>query len=255
MSITLRPNLNFATKSDNTSVNWDELKGRLSSFQVDKLTYFFTQFFDHNQDGVIDSKDFAGLNERLRKVAGWELDDPQYLAVCDNNRVFFECLLEQAYAERNTEGLEDRTWEQALAPSKMVVDSVSLNSWLHMWARMCKGAAGIDDFPIWVQLIPRVIFNVICSKEGGLIISRSSLRNFYENFTGLSGDTLEKVSTEGFRSMSANGDYELDWSSYKLLFSNFLLGRTIYGPGQLRNPQIFMQEFSSSVPQSFGETD
>ena len=22
--------------------------------------------------------------------------------------------------------------------SKMVVDSVSLNSWLHMWARMCK---------------------------------------------------------------------------------------------------------------------
>merc|ERR1719239_1286096 len=92
--------------------------------------------------------------------------------------------------------------------SKMVVDSVSLNSWLHMWARMCQGAAGIDDFPIWVQLIPRVIFNVICSKEGGEVISRSSLRNFYENFTGLSGDTLDKVATEGFRSMTANGDYE-----------------------------------------------
>merc|ERR1712087_1029933 len=167
MSVTLRPNLNFATKTDNTLVDWDELKGRLSSFQVDKLSYFFTQFFDHNQDGVIDSKDFAGLNE-----------------------------------------------------------------WLHMWARMCQGAAGIDDFPIWVQLIPRVIFNVICSKEGGEVISRSSLRNFYENFTGLSGDTLDKVATEGFRSMTANGDYELDYSSYKLLFSNFLLGRTIYGPGK-----------------------
>merc|ERR1712216_1037079 len=215
MSVTLRPELNFATKADNTSVDWDELKGRLSSFQVDKLNYFFTQFFDHNQDGVIDSNDFAGLNERLRKVAGWELDDPQYLAVCDNNRVFFECLR-----------------EQALAPSKMVVDSVSLNSWLHMWAKMCQGAAGIDDFPIWVQLIPRVIFNVICSREGGEVISRSSLRNFYENFTGLSGDTLDKVATEGFRSMTANGDYELDYSSYKLLFSNFLLGRTIYGPGK-----------------------
>merc|ERR1711934_1210753 len=132
MSVTLRPNLNFATKTDNTSVDWDELKEKLSSFQVDKLNYFFTQFFDHNQDGVIDAKDFSGLNERLRKVAGWDLDD--------------------------------RTWEQALAPSKMVVDSVSLNSWLHMWARMCQGAAGIDDFPIWVQLIPRVIFDVICSR-------------------------------------------------------------------------------------------
>jgi len=32
--------------------------------------------------------------------------------------------------------------------------------------------------------------------------------------------------------MSANGDYELDYKSYKLLFSNFLLGRTIYGPGK-----------------------
>ena len=39
--------------------------------------------------------DFEGLNERLRMVAGWELDDPEFLAVCDNNRVFFECLLEQ----------------------------------------------------------------------------------------------------------------------------------------------------------------
>merc|ERR1712013_613860 len=192
MSITLRPNLNFATKADNTSVNWDELKGRLSSFQVDKLTYFFTQFFDHNQDGVIDSKDFAEIRAH-------------------HHHAFLDLV--------------------SMAATNPCM-AFSLNSWLHMWARMCKGAAGIDDFPIWVQLIPRVIFNVICSKEGGLIISRSSLRNFYENFTGLSGDTLEKVSTEGFRSMSANGDYELDWSSYKLLFSNFLLGRTIYGPGK-----------------------
>jgi hypothetical protein len=119
-----------------------------------------------------------------------------------------------------------------LLRSKMVMDSVSLNSWLHMWARMCKGAAGIDDFPIWVQLIPRVIFNVISSLEGEDVISRESLKNFYQNFTGLSGGALEKVTTEGYRCMSANGDYELDYSSYKLLFSNFLLGRTIYGPGK-----------------------
>merc|ERR1711962_291933 len=77
-----------------------------------------------------------------------------------------------------------------------------------------------------------VIFNVICSKMRVDYITRESLRNFYENFSGLEGDTLEKVATEGYRSMSANGDYELDYKSYKLLFSNFLLGRTIYGPGK-----------------------
>ena len=29
-----------------------------------------------------------------------------------------------------------------------------------------------------------------------------------------------------------NGDYKLDYKSYQLLFSNFLLGKTIYGPGK-----------------------
>ena len=49
----------------------------------------------------------------------------------------------------------------------------------------------------------RVIFNVICSKMRVDYITRESLRNFYENFSGLEGDTLEKVATEGYRSMSA----------------------------------------------------
>lgn len=227
-----RPNLKFATGPGGGEIDWDDLKGQLSSFQIEKLTFFFTQFFDDDKNGIIDANDFAGLNERLRQVAGWDLEDPSYLAMIDNNRVFFECLLEQVMTERKTEGLEDRTWEEALAPSKVVIDSVSLNNWLHMWAKMCKGAAGIDDFPIWVQLIPKSIFNIICSRSGTLEISRESLRNFYSNFGGLSGSELEKVSTEGYRAMTASGDYELDYSSYRLLFSNFLLGKTIYGPGK-----------------------
>merc|ERR1712051_291503 len=199
MSTVVRPS--YGSKGTDNITDLAELEGLLSPFQVEKLTYFFNQFFDFNMDGKIDA-------------------------------AVFECLLEQVLAERNKEGLEERSWEEALAPSKVVVDSVSLSSWLHMWARMCKGSAGIDDFPIWVQLIPRVIFNVICSKMRVDYITRESLRNFYENFSGLEGANLEKVATEGYRSMSANGDYELDYKSYKLLFSNFLLGRTIYGPGK-----------------------
>merc|ERR1711874_967838 len=124
---------NYATKQADVT-DLDELEGLLSPFQVEKLTYFFNQFFDFNEDGKIDASDFAGLNERLRKVANWSTEDTEYINMVDNNRVFFECLLEQVLAERN----------------KVVVDSVSLTSWLHMWARMCKGSAGIDDFPIWV---------------------------------------------------------------------------------------------------------
>jgi len=232
MSAALRPKANFATKNFDTTVDWEELKGLLSSFQIEKLTYFFHQFFDNDHNGVINADDFLGLNERLRNVAGWDREDPKYMAMVDNHRVFLECLLEQGRAERDSEGLESRTWEEALAPSKMVIDSVNLNSWLYMWAKLCKGAAGIDDFPIWVQLIPRVIFSIITNFDSSQAITRESLRNFYKTFTGLQGETLEKVATEGYRSMSANGDYELDYASYKLLFSNYLLGRTIYGPGK-----------------------
>ena len=114
-----------------------------------------------------------GLNERLRNVAGWSEDDPQYLSLMDNNRVFMECLLDQVKKEKDTEGLEHRSWVEALAPSKMAVTHVSRSAWMHMWARLCQGSvdnflftnlflkpvfrsAGIDDFPIWVQLLPRV---------------------------------------------------------------------------------------------------
>merc|ERR1719323_2808596 len=55
---------------------------------------------------------------------------------------------------------------------------------------------------------------------------------FYERFAGLSGSELERTTTQGFKTATANGDYKLDYGSYKLLFSNFLLGKTIYGPGK-----------------------
>merc|ERR1712165_703123 len=186
---------NYATKQADVT-DLDELEGLLSPFQVEKLTYFFNQFFDFNEDGKIDASDFAGLNERLRKVANWSTEDAEYINMVDNNRVFFECLLEQVLAERNKEGLEERSWAEALAPSKVVVDSVSLTSWLHMWGRLCKGSAGIDDFPIWVQLIPNVIFNAIVAKEGTNVVTRESLKNFYTNFIGLQGDEIEKTSTD-----------------------------------------------------------
>ena len=80
-----------------------------------------------------------------------------------NFRAFLECMLEQVSMER-TPVKEDMSWEEALRPSKVTVTSISLKSWLNMWARLCLGSAGMDDFPIWVQLLPRVLFNVIVAR-------------------------------------------------------------------------------------------
>ena len=51
---------------------WSTAAKHLSPFQIEKFTYFFTHYFDNDKNGVIDAEDFAGLNERLRNVAGLE---------------------------------------------------------------------------------------------------------------------------------------------------------------------------------------
>jgi len=235
MSASLAPRLNFASRRTSAQDGSEVTTTHefLSEFQVVKLSYFFNKFFDSNHDHVIDLKDLSGLNARLGAVSGWGLTDPKYQTMIDANRVFMECLLDQVKMEnRDAEGLEQRSWDEALAPRKMKVTSVSLKAWLNMWGRLCKGSAGIDDFPIWVQLIPEVLFNAIVAKEGTSLITRESLKNFYTNFIGLDENEVEKTSTDGFRIISANGDYEVNLDHYKLLFSNFLLGRTIYGPGK-----------------------
>ena len=64
-------------------------------------------------------------------------------------------------------------------------------------------AAGMDDFPIWVQLLPKVLFNVIVAREGGDFISKESLKQFYEKFAGLKGQELEKTTEQGFKTATA----------------------------------------------------
>jgi len=95
-----------------------------------------------------------------------------------------------------------------------------------------RSSAGIDDFPIWVQLLPRVFFNVIVARFEKEKISKAALRSFYSKLnTNLTAAELDRVTEMGFKTATADGAYDLDLESYKLLFSNFLLGKTIYGPG------------------------
>jgi len=215
-------------------IDYAALQNKLSSFQIEKLTYFFKMFFDANGDGVVDNKDFVVLNEKLRNIAGWDTSSDEYMRLVDNSGVFLECLLDQVKAEHNmfAEGLEHRTWEEALAPNKLTLESVTLNQWLNMWARLCDGAAGMNNFPIWVQIIPQIMFAIQCGKNKKGVITKDCLRHFYMNFAGVAAADLDKLTEAGYDTMTAHGDYELDLDNYKLLFANFLLGRTIYGPGK-----------------------
>ncbi|XP_023323834.1 uncharacterized protein LOC111697917 [Eurytemora carolleeae] len=101
-----------------------------------------------------------------------------------------------------------------------------------MWAYLCNSASGMSGFPIWVQLIPQIMFAVQVGQDKGNQITKQHLRNFYKVFSGKEGADLDALAENGYNTMTANGDYILDLANYELLFANFLLGKTIYGPGK-----------------------
>ncbi len=53
------------------------------------------------------------------------------------------------------------SWDTALTYKAPKVTSVSLQQWLNMWGRLTYCAAGLGDFPIWVQMLPNIFFDVI----------------------------------------------------------------------------------------------
>nr|ALS04224.1 hypothetical protein [Acartia pacifica] len=232
MSASLGPKLSFSTYRVQ-DIDYSALKKKLTAFQIEKLTFFFTKFFDVKGHGVLEKKSFAELNEKLRSIAGWEVDSDEFKRLVDNSNVFWECLLDQVRVEHSQfcEGLELRTWEEALKPKKLQIDTVDLNGWLNMWAKLFDGAAGMDDFPIWVQLLPNILFDVQGGNKNGYI-KKESLHEFYANFSKAQDSDLDKLTEAGYNTMTSNGEYQLDLNNYKLLFANFLLGRTIYGPGK-----------------------
>jgi len=229
MSVGIKLNYSIRRFTDD-SVDVSDLKSYLSDFQIEKLTFLF-KCFNQTNTGYIEEEDIETVNELFRNIAGWEKDDLNYISMLDNNRVFLECLLRQVQSER-APVTEHLSWEQARRPSKITVASVSLKNWLNMWAKLFMGSSGMDDFPIWVQCLPKVLFNVIVAREQSEIISKEALKTFYEKFGGLTGAELERTAEQGFSTATDNGDYNLDYPSYKLLFANFLLGKTIYGPGK-----------------------
>merc|ERR1739848_934621 len=138
---------------------------------------------------------------------------------------------------------EKTTEEECLIPWKKafnryrdvqfnVIPRMSEKQWMNMWGRLCLGSAGISDFPIWVQLLPELFFHVIDRDQDG-ILSFQEVKNFYKYCIGITDPVqLEKVCNEGYRAMTANGDYTLNKENYDFCFANFLLGKGIYGPGK-----------------------
>ncbi|XP_069160170.1 uncharacterized protein [Procambarus clarkii] len=208
---------------DDDDLQPPEGKIHLSDFQVEKFTYYFTDVFDHNKDRVITIEDIHALNERMRHYAGWSEDNEFYLTMKEIHADFFECLLEHVGKIEPEYGFEfdvDR-----------IPDRVQMYQWLNMWGNLTHGARAMVDFPIWLQILPKILFKVINRRDDG-IVSYDELRSFYALFIKLPDDQVDNITEEAYRALTSSGDFPLTERVYLMAFANFLLGKTPHGPGK-----------------------
>jgi len=206
----------------------------LSPFQVVKFSYMFDAFFDIEKNGLLEEDDLDAFFNKIIKYLGVEPNSKRYFRFQDVKNSFWECIKDQLVREYKADDDGDAMigWDEAFAKAREVDTSkMTLTQWLNMWGRLCYRSAGISDFPIWVQLLPSVFFDVMDKSCDGTV-HESDLRAFYEHFVGVSSDEIDKVTANGYAQMTANGDYKLCREHYFFCFANFLLGRDIYGPGK-----------------------
>jgi Ca2+-binding EF-hand superfamily protein len=211
-----------------------EFKRFLSNFQIEKFTYMFNSFFDDsNKDGMLQKEDIDALIERLRVYRGWTKDSANFNRIHDVMYAFYDCLCEQVRQETHCSSFAKGfdTWAEATSSYDTNVDNISLNQWLNMWGRLCRGTAGMSGFPIWVQLLGTVFFEVIDRDEDGLL-EFNEIMNYYKGIVGVKTEDLYVTTKEGYRALTANEGYMLNQENYLFCFANFLLGRDIYGPGK-----------------------
>merc|ERR1719367_376223 len=113
------------------------------------------------------------------------------------------------------------TWAEATKPHPVDNVDITLSDWLNMWGKLCRGAAGISGFPIWVKLLCQLFFDTI-DRDGDGICSMEELQNFYKDVIGVDGDSLTKVTTEGYRALTAGNKYKLNKDNYLYCFASFL---------------------------------
>lgn len=111
---------------------------------------------------------------------------------------------------------------------------VTIDEWIDVWGTLVGKAKKMDDFPMWLQYYPRVLFDVI-NRSGTGVITKSELKYFYTAFMDvgkLGEEHLDNITNSGFSALTSNGDVKLTYHIYKLSFLNFLLGKQPNGPGQ-----------------------
>jgi len=188
----------------------------ITPYQAEKLRALFEKYYDVDNDGIITEKDIESLNEKFVDFTGWNHDDVKLQKLLEYHRDLYKCILMEINKDVHVE--EHRT------------SDITLSAWMKMWDRIMKGALALSHLPQWVQVMPFNLFTYI-DKNGESHISKQNLFDFYTEFMLLDDKKGKVVAENAWFQMTGNGDFKLTLELYTMSFSNFLFGKSFYGPG------------------------
>ncbi|XP_056639783.1 calexcitin-2 isoform X1 [Diorhabda sublineata] len=173
----------------------------ISEFRKKKLLYVFHVFFDVNQSGTIDRKDFELAIGKICSLRGWPRDTPEYRKTFDSMINIWEGLKQRA--DSNKDG------------------QVSVEEWAIMWDEFSKDSSNPLE---WQTQYMRFMFEMEDSSGDGAID--------VDEFSGVCScyGLDESECRQAFEKM-AQGKHSVNYDEFETLWKQFFISENPSDPG------------------------
>ncbi|XP_076252346.1 sarcoplasmic calcium-binding protein 2 isoform X1 [Rhynchophorus ferrugineus] len=173
----------------------------ISEFRKKKLLYIFNVFFDVNQSGTIDKKDFELAIEKICSLRGWAQGSDQYKKTYDSMIQIWDGLRQRADANQDGQ--------------------VSVEEWASMWDDYSKNPGNALE---WQNQYQRFMFDLEDASGDGTID--------VEEFTSVCScyGLQAQECRDAFTKMSG-GQKEVNFEQFQTLWQQFFTSENTSDPG------------------------
>ncbi|CAG4982077.1 unnamed protein product [Colias eurytheme] len=170
----------------------------MSEFRKKKLTWIFKTFYDADESGFVEKKDFEESMNKLAKLQGWKESDVVYSIAKDVSAQIWEGL--QKMSDVDNDG------------------KVTLDEWMTMWD--IQGS----ELPEWNKLYCKITFHIQDATGDGAVDEDEFVR------VHVGFGVPKEVAAESFKKLS-QGKPSLSWEEFEKLFTEFFLSDDENAPG------------------------
>ncbi|XP_045767344.1 calexcitin-1 [Maniola jurtina] len=173
----------------------------ISAFRRKKLLYVFNVFFDVNQSGTIERKDFELAIEKICSLRGWKPGDAKNTETHEIMIKIWEGLRKRADSNRDGQ--------------------VSVEEWVSMWNDYAQDPAAALQ---WQQLYCQFMFQLEDASADGTI-------DCHEFTTVCSAYGIRAAECEAAFAKMAKGKASVSWEEFQELWKEFFATEDPDAPG------------------------